>query len=91
MKKIFNSKLRPVFSYGCGARGFQNGNKLERIQSSFFKKLVGLSDKSNGLVLRDDLVLTRVRVTRLVSMVSYWEKLVYLQGDRLLKTARQKC
>ena len=47
--------------------------------------------KFNGLVLRDDLVLTSVRVNRLVSMVSYWEILESPQDDRLLKEAYQGC
>jgi len=60
---------------------------LERIQLRYFKRLLGLNDRFNTLVIRVDSDLDTLRNRRLVKMVNFWKRITSLPEDRLVKVA----
>ena len=60
---------------------------LERIQLWYFKRLLGLNERFNSLVIRGDLGLDTLWNKRLVKMVKFWERIKSLPEDRLVMVA----
>ena len=59
--RIFETKLGPVLSYGGEVWEFEKGERIGRIYSGHFRRLLGLSGKFNTLVLKGDLGLFSLR------------------------------
>ena len=87
LKYLFNTWVRLALHYGAELWGFHKGLNLERMQLRVFKRMSGLGNKFNGLVLRGDIRIKCMRHSRLISMVKYWERLSAIEDNRLVKQA----
>ena len=74
LKYVFNARVRSALYYGVKLWGFNKGLNLERMQLRLFKRMLGLDNKFNGLVLRGDIGIKCMRQSRLISMVKYWKR-----------------
>ena len=70
---------------GRSLGGFNKGLNSERTQLRLFKRILGLDNKFNGLVLRGDIGIKCMRESRLISMVKYWERVSSLEDNGLVK------
>ena len=70
-KRIFEGRLISIVHYGSELWGCEKGMGLERIQLMYFKRLLGLNDRLNSLVMRGDLGFNTLRSKRLVKMVKF--------------------
>ena len=55
------------------------------MQLRFFKRMLCLDNKFNGLVLRGDIGIKCMRQSRLISMVKYWERVSSIEDNRIVK------
>ena len=84
---IFNARVRSALHNGAEFSRFNKGLTLERMQLRFFKPMLGLDNKFNGLVMRGDIGTKCMRQRRLISMVKYLERVSSIKDNRLLKQA----
>lgn len=89
-KRIFQTKLASVMSFAAEVWGMEKADKVDRLQLMYFKRLMGVSDKFNHVVLKGDLGLLSLRVGRLVRIVNYWERIINLPSRRLVKNAYEE-
>ena len=87
LKHVFNARLRSASHYGAELMGFNKGLNLERMQLRFFKRMLGLGNKFNGLVLTGDIGIKCMRQSRSISMVKYRERVSSIEDNRLVKQA----
>ena len=74
-KRICQGILVSIVHYGSELWGCEKGMGLKKIQLRYFKRLLGLNDRLNSLVIRGDLVLDTLRNKTLVKMVKFWERI----------------
>ena len=61
-KRIFKSLVTSTATYGCTVWGGQSGNEIEKVQMSFYKKLLGLPKTTPNYFVRLELGLEHTQV-----------------------------
>ena len=60
---------------------------IERVQTKYFKYLLGVKNSTCSLVFYDELGRFLMYVTQHIRLIKYWQRLVNLSNNALVKTA----
>jgi len=83
--KLFDAQIVPKVLYGAHMWSAGAGETIERIQTTFIKKLFSLPPQTAGYILRLELMRYQVKVKIFARILRFWNKIVKLPDDRLIK------
>src|SRR5258705_9903665 len=83
--KLFDAQIVPKVLFGAHIWGVGAKDSIERIQTSFIKKMFWLPPHTAGYILRLEFKRYQIKVNIFKRVIRFWTKIVRLPEDRLIK------
>lgn len=83
--KLFNSIVTSTTLYGSHIWGLLHVDQIEKIQSYFLKRVIGVSKYTSNSVLRLETGRTHLKFSVIKKAVVYWAKMLNMENDRYVK------
>ena len=62
----------PELNYGCETWGYIKSTNIENVQLRFFKRLLGINNKTMNGIIYNEFCIYQLYVKRQIAMLKYW-------------------
>ena len=83
--KLFDQQILPKLLYGVPVWGIGRFELLERLQTTFIKKMMSLPNHTAGYILRLEFGRYQIQMKAFKRTMGFWAKLIRMDNDRLPK------
>lgn len=80
--KLFDTMVKPIACYGAEIWGYKYSEEIEKIQSKFCKKYIGLKQNTNDAFAIGECGRLPLAVTYMTQAIKYWLKLLQMPNSR---------
>jgi hypothetical protein len=82
---LFTTMIMPIVTYGAEMWGFQRREIIEKVQTKYFKRILGLPISTPNAAVLGECGRNSLYVTYVTKCISYWIKLLYMDNNRFPK------